>query len=300
MNPEIPLLGEIAGLVTALLWSGSSIVFAAATARLGSVQVNLSRLIFAAVFLALTVAIFRLGGPVSASQLANLAISGVVGLAIGDSFLFRAYRDMGPRITMLIMSLSPALAAIFGYLFLGEVLEPVSIAGMALTICGIAVVVLQRNTKGGGASGITGAGIAFALLAALGQAVNLLFAKAALNEGPLNGFHATLIRILASLAVLAPVMLLSKRWRNPIADFRRDRLGLILTIAGSILGPFLGISFSLIAVANTSVAVASTLMATVPILMLPLVRIVHRERLTWRAIGGACIAVSGVALLFLR
>jgi drug/metabolite transporter (DMT)-like permease len=171
---------------------------------------------------------------------------------------------------------------------------------MALTIAGIAIVVLQRDKKGEGTGQITGAGVIFALLAAMGQAGNLLFAKAAFNEGPLNGFYATLIRILASLAVLAPVMILSKRWRNPIADFRRDRLGLTLTLAGSILGPFLGISFSLIAVANTSVAIASTLMATVPILMLPLVHIVHRERLTWRAIGGAIVAVGGVAVLFLR
>lgn len=300
MNPPIPLLGEIAGLVTALLWSGSSLLFAAATARLGSVQVNLSRLIFAAVFLGITVAIFRLDGAVSSSQLTNLAISGIAGLAIGDSFLFRAYRDMGPRITMLIMSLSPALAAVLSYMFLGEVLEPLSVMGMALTIGGIAIVVLQRNTKEGGTFQISGAGVLFALLAAMGQAANLLFAKAAFNEGPLNGFHATLIRILASLAVLVPVMLLGKRWRNPIADFRRDRLGLTLTLAGSILGPFLGISFSLIAVANTSVAIASTLMATVPILMLPLVRFVYRERLTWRAIAGAFVAVGGVALLFLR
>ena len=300
MNGSMPLVGELAALITAFLWSGSSLVFAAATARLGSVQVNVSRLIFASIFLGLTVLLFRLDGPVSGRQIVNLSISGVIGLAIGDSFLFRAYRDMGPRITMLIMSLSPALAAIFGYAFLGEVLSLRALAGMALTLSGIGVVVLQRATGRDGTFQITAAGLAFALVAAGGQALNLLFAKAAFNEGPMNGFHATLIRIVASLVVLAPAMLLSGRWSNPVRDFLRDRRALGLTVAGSILGPFLGISFSLIAISNTSVAIASTLMATVPILMLPLVWIIYGERLTWRAFAGACIAVGGVALLFLR
>jgi len=73
-----------------------------------------------------------------------------------------------------------------------------------------------------------------------------------------------------------------------------------LTALGALLGPFLGISFSLIAIAHTDVGVAATIMATVPILMLPLVRIMYREHLTPKAVGGAFLAVAGVALLFLR
>src|SRR5512143_3063585 len=111
----MPFLGEIAALSTAVLWSGSSIVFAAATARVGSVAVNVSRLFLAAAYLAIVVLVFRIDSPLSSSQILNLAISGIVGLALGDSFLFRAYQEMGARITMLIMSLSPAIAAVLAY-----------------------------------------------------------------------------------------------------------------------------------------------------------------------------------------
>jgi len=296
----MPFLGEIAGLITALLWSGSSLVFAAATARVGSMPVNVTRLFLAAGYLVVVVVVFRIESPLSSRQLVNLAVSGVIGLAIGDSFLFRAYQEMGARITMLIMSLSPALAAILGYFFLGEGISLQGILGMLVTIGGISIVVLQPSSKESGAAQATFLGATYALAGATGQAVNLLFAKAAFNEGPIDGFLATLIRIVASIVVLVPAIILGRRWKNPLRVFAGNRGALGYTVAGSVLGPFLGIAFSLIAIAHTSVAVASTLMATVPILMLPLLRFVYKERLARRAIGGAVVAFAGVALLFLR
>lgn len=296
----MPLVGEISALITAFLWSGSSLVFASATARVGAVQVNISRLILAVVYLGIVVALFHLESSLSSRQFVNLAVSGVIGLAVGDSFLFKAYKEMGPRITMLIMSLSPAIAAILGYAFLHEILSLQAVVGMIVTIAGIGIVVLRREKKVERAFQGTGVGYIFALAGASGQAVNLLFAKAAFNEGPIDGFLATFIRIVASLVVMVPAVMISGRWRNPVTDFTSDHKAFGLTVAGSILGPFLGISFSLIAIANTSVAIASTLMATVPIIMLPLVRIVYKERPGWQATVGASVAVGGVALLFLR
>jgi drug/metabolite transporter (DMT)-like permease len=296
----MPLLGEFSALFTAFLWSGSSLVFASATARVGAVQVNISRLILATLYLGIVVVLFHLESSLSSRQLIYLSVSGVIGLAVGDSFLFKAYKEMGPRITMLIMSLSPALAAILGYAFLKEALSLHAIVGMIVTIVGIGIVVLQREKNSGRVLQSTAAGFIFAFAGASGQAINLLFAKAAFNEGPIDGFLATFIRIVASLVVLIPVVILSGRWSDPIRDFTRDPKAFRLTVVGSILGPFLGISFSLIAIANTSVAIASTLMATVPILMLPLAHIVYKERPGWRAIAGASVAVAGVALLFFR
>jgi drug/metabolite transporter (DMT)-like permease len=158
----------------------------------------------------------------------------------------------------------------------------------------------KRGTTGGDRRTVTTAGILFALGGAAGQALNLLFAKAAFSAGPIDGFYATLIRIAVALAVLLPAMALSGRWKAPVGTFARDRKALSLTLLGSVLGPFLGITFSLIAISNTSVAIASTLMSMVPILMLPLLHFVSGERLSWRSILGASIAVAGVALLFLR
>jgi drug/metabolite transporter (DMT)-like permease len=90
------------------------------------------------------------------------------------------------------------------------------------------------------------------------------------------------------------------RYRKPVAVFSKDPKALLYTIIGSILGPYLGITFSLIAIQHTKVAIASTIMAMPPIIMLPLVKHFFKEQLTWKRIVGAVIAVGGVAVLFLR
>jgi len=82
--------------------------------------------------------------------------------------------------------------------------------------------------------------------------------------------------------------------------FRGDRRAFLLMLLGALFGPVLGVTFSFIGVSRTDGAVAATIMATSPVLMLPVVRVLYRERLSWRAVGGAVIAVGGVAMLFLR
>ena len=143
-------------------------------------------------------------------------------------------------------------------------------------------------------------GVFYAFLGALGQAVGLIFAKLAFAEGPVNGFVAALVRILASVVLLLPAALVTGRLNRTVELLRKDRAAVLLMVAGSILGPFLGMSFSLVAVAHTEVGIAATIMGTVPIVMLPMVWLVYRERLSGRSVVGAVIAVAGVAILFLR
>jgi drug/metabolite transporter (DMT)-like permease len=254
----------------------------------------------ATIYLGIVILLFGLPVALSARQAGNLAVSGIVGLALGDSFLFKAYKEIGARVTMLIMSLAPAVTAVLGYIFLNETISLQAILGMIITIVGIAIVVLERRTIAAGRPTWSFEGLALAVLAAVGQGVGLIFAKLAFREGEMNGFVATFIRILSSLVLLVPGLLMTGRWANPVRVFSRDRKALLLTAAGSVLGPFLGISFSLIAISHTDVAVAATLMATVPILMLPLVHIFHHEHLSWKSIAGAFVTVLGVGLLFFR
>ena len=294
----MPYMGEVSALITAAFWSCSAIVFAAATARAGAIPVNVARLVLAALYLVLLIPLLGLGIRLSASQIALLALSGLIGLAFGDSFLFKAFGELGARVTMLIMSTSPAVAALLAWLLLHETLSPWGILGILVTLAGVALVVIGRNE--GAAAPFAWRGVTFGVLAAIGQGVGLIFAKMAFIEGEINGFVATLVRILASLLVMIPLGVAESRASDSFRVLRTDRRAFWLTALGAVLGPFLGISFSLIAVAHTDVGVAATIMATVPILMLPLVRILYRERLSWKAIGGAFLAVAGVAILFLR
>lgn len=293
----MPFLGELSALLTACLWSGSAMVFASATNRVGSFQVNITRLILAAIYLALLTLVLQLNTTLSGNQLLSLSMSGVVGLSLGDTFLFKAFREIGARITMLIMSLAPAIAAVVAFLVLDETISLAGVLGIAITVAGVSAVVLDRGSS---RVSLTASGLVLALLAAIGQGVGLVLAKMAFREGELNGFVAAGVRIVASLVVLLPIAMMTKRFSSPVRMMRQDVKSFRLIAVGSILGPFLGISFSLIAVEHTKVGIAATIMAIVPILMLPLARFVYKEKLTWRAIAGAFVAVAGVAVLFLR
>lgn len=286
--------------MTAVLWSGTSVAFSGAANRIGSVQLNINRLILAAIFLFVTIIISGASLALSYGQIMHLSISGIIGLVIGDSFLFRAYQFIGPRHGMLLMSLAPAMTAIIAYFVLGEVVSLLGIFGMLITIGGIALVVLEKNEFPTSKYKIDKLGIFLGVMAALGQAAGLIFAKFAFNMGQINGFVATFIRIFSSIVVFFPLILISGKYKNPVKLYKADVKALKMTVLGSILGPYLGITCSLVAVAYTKVGIAATLMSTVPIIMLPVAVFVQKEKLTWRGIIGAFLAVAGVAILFLH
>lgn len=294
----MPFLGELSALLTACLWSGSAIAFASATQRAGSFQVNVTRLILATVYLVLLIAVMRLNIDLSLNQILYLSVSGVIGLTLGDTFLFKAFQEIGARVTMLIMALAPAFAALLAYFVLGEKLSAVGVLGIAVTISGVSFVVFDRSGNVERRISLTTSGIVLAVLAAAGQGAGLVVAKMAFRESEVDGFVAAAVRIIASLIVLLPVALMTRRYTSPVKMFFQERKAFMLTALGSVFGPFLGISFSLIAVKHTKVGIAATIMALVPILMLPLVRFIYKEKLTWRAIIGAFLAFVGVALLF--
>lgn len=296
----MPYVGEIAALITALLWSGTAIVFTEATKRVGSYVVNITRLMLATIYLVITIIIFDLNFRISWEQIYLLGLSGIVGLVFGDGFLFKAFQYIGARLSMLVMSLGPPIAAVLAYIFLGEVLSYWGILGVIVTITGIALVILKRSEQPSADKKRNNMGYFFAFLGALGQAGNLIYAKEAFMLGEMNSFVATFYRMVPSIPFMYLLGVFARRKRNRISILKDKKDALTFIIIGSFIGPFLGITFSLIAVANTYVGIASTLMSTVPILMLPLIKYYYKEKLSLLSILGALIAVIGIAILFLK
>lgn len=296
----MPYYGEISALTTALLWSCSSFLFTAVSIKFGPVQLNVDRLIFATVIIGIVIWIFDIESSVSNSQLTYLILSGIVGLVVGDSFLFKAFKEIGPRVSLLIMSSFPALAALLAYVFLGETLSLWGILGISITLLGIFIVILERQPDSGTGFNITKKGIIYSFLAAGGQGIGLILAKAAFHENPINGLTATFIRIAASVVILLPAAMIFKKYHNPLLNFKGNSKILFFFLTGSLIGPVLGVTLSFEAVVNTKVGIASTLMSTIPIMMLPLSWMVYKEKLTIKSIAGAFLAVGGIAVLFLK
>ncbi len=296
----MPYLGEIAALTTALCWSVTSVVFTAAGRRIGALQVNLYRLPLAVLLLSITYFLWIGIVEVPLRAVFYLTLSGVIGLAIGDTFLFQAMVTIGARLSMLLLSLAPPMTAILAFLFLGERISSVGILGILITLAGVSWVVAERTPQPSGRRRrVSGKGILLGILSALGQAVGLILAKKGLVP-EMHPLLATLIRMLSASLILWPLSLLIGKVKNPFTLFRHDRSAFKLVLAGVVFGPFLGVTLSLLSIKYTDTGVAATIMSTVPVLMLPLVVWYEKEHVSGRAAVGAVITVIGIAILFLR
>ena len=200
--------GEIAGILTAVFWTVTSLAFESAGKKVGSLSVNLIRLVMAFFFIGIYSWVARgFFFPTDATlfQWKWLAISGLVGFVIGDLLLFQAFVEVGARISMLMMALAPPFAAFIGWLILDEVMSPMNLLGMAITLTGIIIVILKREkTEENGTvvrrikSNYSVQGILLALGGALGQAAGLVLSKKGMGE--YDAFSASQIRVLTGIA----------------------------------------------------------------------------------------------------
>ncbi len=293
------MIGEIAALATALFWSFATIFFTFGSKKVGVIQLNIDRLFFASLYLFVTMIILGIVPQITESQILWLVLSAIAGLVLGDTFLFKSFAEIGPRLSLLIMSFAPPLAAILAYIFIGEILNIWAIIGITVTTAGVFLVILEKGED----NKITIKnkwGFFWAFLGMLGQAVGLIFAKIAIKEADINPFIASFTRIFSAFIMLLPIGYLTKRYRFGYAPYRGISKAILAPTIGAILGPYLGITLSLIAIQHTKVGIASTLMATTPILMLPISHYFMKEKLNWQSIVGAFVAVLGVAILFLK
>jgi drug/metabolite transporter (DMT)-like permease len=298
-----PNIGHLAALGTATCWAFSALAFDVAARRIGVLALNLIRLAMALGFLSLAAWALRgLPLPVDASPRAWgwLAVSGLIGFTFGDLCLFLAFLKIGPRLSMLMMSLAPPLAAVIGWLVLGETLDGRDLLGMTLTVSGIAWAVMERNrpvpesTATPPRSSIAGA--ALGLGAALGQAGGLVLSK--VGMGSYDAVAATQVRVIAGIVGYALVFLVLRDWPQ-VPEALRDRRAMRFAAVGALLGPCVGVTLSLVAVRHTEAGVAASLMALTPVLIIPLVVLLRRERVGLGGVAGALVAVAGVALLML-
>jgi drug/metabolite transporter (DMT)-like permease len=292
-------IGEFAALLTAFFWTVTSLSFESASHRIGSIAVNILRLLIGFTFLCIFNLIRRgIMLPIDASyeNWIWLTLSGLIGFVFGDLFLFKSYTIIGSRFSMLIMTLVPPITALFSFAILGERLTMFQFFGMTLTFSGIALAIFNRNGKGEKFSlKLSPRGILYAFGGAVGQALGLVLSKFGLRD--YDPFAATQIRIIAGIIGFTFLITVLSRWSN-VRRATVNRDGMLLTTLGAFFGPFLGVSFSLISVKHTEAGIASTIMALVPVIIIIPAVIFYKEKVTLAEFIGAVVSVGGVALFF--
>ena len=294
-------IGEIAGLATSLFFSMTALIFASTGRMVGSQVTNRTRLVFALTYLIiLNLILFGEPLPFTAepSRWMWLGISGVIGLSLGDAFLFQALVSVGARLGSLLMSLAPIFGSVIAWTFFGETLSPLQITGILIALAGVGWVVLSHEEPPDTPRGHTRRGVLFGILAALGQAVGLVLSKQGMF-GEFSPFQANAIRMLAAVLFTWAWTLMDGKAGATITALREKPRVIGLIALGALVGPLLGVSSSLLAVQHAEIGVASTLMALPPVLVLPISYFVFKEKVGWQAVAGTVLAIAGVAVLFL-
>ncbi|MFL7812284.1 MAG: DMT family transporter [Anaerolineales bacterium] len=294
-------IGELAAIITSITYAVNSALFTVAGRKVGSMVVNRVRLLAACIFLALGHWIFiGLPWPAGAGweRWLWLGSSGIVGLVLGDAFLFQAFIWIGPRISMLMMSLAPIIAAVTAWVLLEEKLSGMQIMGILVTLTGVAWVILEKNQRSKEANKDYLRGILFGLGAATGQGLGLVLAKPGL-QGSFSALSGNFIRMTSAFLVMGLITILQGKLRETYQQVRAHPRALGAIVGGAFSGPFIGVSLSLFALQHTSIGVASTLVSLTPIFLLPVEARFFHERVGWGAVAGTIVALLGVAVLFL-
>jgi drug/metabolite transporter (DMT)-like permease len=241
----------------------------------------------------------------SSHQWIWMSISGLIGFVFGDYFLLKSYEFISARITMLIMSLAAPLASIISWFVLGETMDALSLFAMFITLFGIVLVITEKkkldDEKLGKKSrklqfSFSPKGLIFAFLGTIGQATGLVLSKYGMRD--YNVFAATQIRIIAGAFGFIILVTFIKRWPR-VKEAVTDTVSMKFIMIGSIFGPFLGVYASLLAIKFTTIGIASTIMAIIPVLIIPPAILLYKEKVTVKEVIGAFIALGGIVLFFI-
>ena len=273
------LLGEAAALLASVFWTFTSLAFAAASRKIGPISVNMWRMLFALGLLATChiVLLGRIVPEANGTQWLWLGSSGIIGLAIGDLGYFGALMIIGPRRGTILMAINPIFSSLLGYFILDEVLTAWAITGIAVTLTGVMLVILEREQDGTEPaipSGRKALGVFAGVVGSVGQGVGLVLSKYgminAATDGALNPLSATLMRMMAAIAFFFIAVLVMRK-TGEVGGALSNRDGMKATLAGTIIGPFLGVWTFMVAVTYADAGVAATLGSLMPVFIIPVV-----------------------------
>ena len=312
-------LGELISLAVAMLWTISALSAEIATKRSGVLVLNVWRLSLAFIVSSLLL-LFTTGCPLplnaGISAWLWLLLSGFIGYFLGDWCLFNSYIVIGSRFGQLFMTLAPAFTAFFAWIMLGQTLSWYSLLAMFITLAGIAIAITDSKSTEDG-SPITTKGILLGIGAALGQGLGLVMSKIGLDYfssnlspselediGYVLPFGSNLIRCISGAICYLLWYFVSRSRKESsrvphLMSITHDRKSIIALLVTLFSGPFIGVGLSLTAVQFTAAGIASTLMATTPIMILLPSHWLFKQPITIRSIIGSIVSCIGVSMFFL-
>ncbi|MGY3572177.1 DMT family transporter [Vibrio paucivorans] len=291
--------GEVAGLGAAVVWALATWIYSQFSHQFSALQLNIVKGVVASFMMLMIMPLLPMPElELSANHFAILAISGVIGIAIGDSAYFAALKRIGPNKTLLLESLAPPLSGVLAIMLLGSVLGVQAWLGVIVTTIAVTFVVFQPSAD---SQTTSRAGIGYGLLASVCQASGVVISHYALVAGDLPPLLGALIRLAVGVGAVALVIgwlepkPFKQMWQNLSEMKSKSKLWLLLAI---FVGTFLALWLQQVALKYANPAVAQTLIATSPIFIL-IIYAVRREPIGRKSVIGTLFAVGGISLFFL-
>lgn len=292
-------LAELFSLAAALCWSCGGLLATDPARALGALNFNRTRM--SLVFVMLSLAALVNGGwwTLNRDHFLLLILSSVIGICVGDTALFAALRRIGPRRNGILFATNAPMTAVLGYFVLDERLPTLTAIGCGLITLGVVLAVFFGTTEAQQHSferirGSLWAGVALALFAALCQAVSLIVVRPVLASG-VDAIAASALRVGTAAILLSGVLLFRTMPGVSVVPLTARLLGLVFL--SGLLGMALGMTFLLAALAHGPAGLVSTLSATSPVLILPVLWAATGERPALGAWIGAFLAVTGVGCI---
>jgi drug/metabolite transporter (DMT)-like permease len=299
MNFFLEHRGELAALTAAAIWAVSSTLYGQIGKQVAPLTLNLTKGLLAIGYLMITMLLTGERLIIAPAQWWPLLLSGLIGIAWGDTFFFMALNSIGARLTLLINILSPVITALMASLYLGEQLALVNYLGIALAVAGVAGVIFDR-TKEEQSPKNYWQGVLWAVLSALANSIASICSRQAMLAGDLSPTVTTLVRLLAGTVGILLLMLWSKSRSSKLAEssgrFLDRKMWLRLAVV-AFFSTYLGINLQQAALKYTAAGIAQTVGSTSPLFVLAY-DWWQGEKISWRSILWAMVAIGGMSLLF--
>lgn len=300
-----------AAFLTTVLISLSAICGHRSARQIGGTEANFWRITFATGFLSIWA--YTLGQGLEGAALPIFLMSGVLGIGLGDVAYFQALPRLGPRLTLLIVQcLTAPFAAVIEWVWLGTTLSGAQMLCAAVILAGVAFALapgehlhLSRNQWA--------AGITAGVIAALGGAGGAVLSRKAyavlLDAGEtMHPMSAGFQRVLGGCIISALSLLVVKResvkrelggsrvWITPETREKWSKVWFWIVL-NSLAGQTLAVSCMQWAFETTPTGIVLPIIATSPIVVIPLAFVIEGERPSLRSVIGGLIAVGGVIAL---
>jgi len=288
-------------ILAALCWSVSSLISADITRSIGAFAFNRIRLFFVSLMLIAYTFYLNTWETINLEFLITIVLSGIIGIFLGDTFLFIALQKIGPRRNNIIFSLAAPFTVILNIIFLKQIMSFNQLIGCFIVFVGVVIAIAygnssNKNHKWEKIEGSLYIGIIFGIIAALCQAIGLIMMKPILNAGA-DPIASASIRTIISFIFLSLTFFIN-------LEIFKSKKSLNLriiyqSILSGFLGMALGMSLLLIALKYADAGIVATLSSTSPIIVLFLIWILTKKIPSFGAWIGTMIAIFGTGLIFI-